>query len=126
MNMKGFISAFGHKKKEKKETTEYIHAIEARNKDDFRLSVKSLGRDRIDGIKQNGKFEIDGKDTEVTVKIEMRVKREKFDKDTENLLPKTGDPWYTFVKTIHHEGVTKDTLEDVKKVLTEQIEIEFV
>jgi len=126
MKVKGFTSAFGHKKHEKKDTTEYIHMIEVRNKNDFRLSVKSLGKDRIDEIKKNGKMEFDGRDTEVTVKIEMKVKREKFDKETENVLPTTGDPWYTFVKTITYNGVPKDMLEDVKKALTEPVVIEFV
>ena len=126
MKLKGFTSAFGHKKHEKKDVTEYIHMIEVRNKDDFRIAVRSLGKDRIDEIKKNGTVTINGLDAEVTVKVELKVKREKFDKETENVLPKTGDPWYTFVKTIPYNGVPKDMLNDVNKALTEEINIDFV
>jgi len=126
MKLKGFTSAFGHKKHEKKDVTEYIHMIEVRNKGDFRIAVRSLGKDRIDEIKKNGTIAINGLDAEVIVKVELKVKREKFDKETENVLPKTGDPWYTFVKTMQYNGIPKDILNDINKALTEEINIEFV
>jgi len=126
MVLKGLVTALGHTKKEKKDGTEYTHHLKVAQKGDFKLEVKSLGKEAIETIKKAGEFEICPNDVIVTIRVELAIKKEKFDKELENTIPGTGDPWYKLTKTIVHEGELKDTLNEVKHILEEDVTIEFV
>jgi hypothetical protein len=38
--------------------------------------------------------------TEATITIQFKVKKEKYDKEEENLIKNTGNPWFTFKRII--------------------------
>lgn len=125
MEHKGFVSAFGHTKKERKDETVYTYNLKVSNRDGLKLEVHSNDKTTIDEIKKNGEFDIDPNDVIVRVIMELSLKKEKFDKEDENVLPGTGDPWFKMTKTM---SVVKleDTLSDIEELLNDENTVKFV
>ncbi len=133
MKMKGFVSAFGHTKKEKKDETVYTHNMKIENKKELKLEISSHGKAILESIKKDGQFKICPGEVVVTIKLELAIKKEKFDKEDENLLPGTGDPWFKLTRTISNGKPTGieisdaiDAIDEIKKILSEDIIVEFV
>jgi hypothetical protein len=126
MEHKGFVSAFGHTKKEKKDETVYTYNLKVANKDGMKLEVHSNDKAAIDEIKKNGTFEINPSNVNARVIVELSLKKEKFDKEFENILPGTGDPWLKMTKTIEHSGKIVDTIDQVLEILEDETLVKFV
>lgn len=121
MELKGTVQEHGTTRKEKKDETEYIHTIKAGEKGDFSFSIQSWDKELIGKIKQLGIFTFDPSEAEITVTIQYKVKKEKYDKEDENVLPHTGNPWFTVKKAFTAEEldlVNEDNIFD-------QVEIKF-
>jgi len=122
MEFKGSLGEFGTTRKEKKDETEIVHKLKAGEKGDFGLSVASWDKELMAKMKQEGIFSFDPADTEVTITVQCKVKKEKYDKEDENVLPNTGNPWFTFKKVVDaHE----DWAADIKDIMDDLVEIKF-
>lgn len=121
MELKGTIQEHGTTKKEKKDETEYIHHLKVAEKGNFKLSVASWDKELMAKIKQDGSFEFDPAETEITITVQCKVKKEKYDTDTENVKIFTGNPWYTFKKiyNFRDDGYNNDIIEEITHELNE-------
>jgi hypothetical protein len=122
MELAGTILEHGTTKKEKKDETEYIHHIKVAEKGNFKLSIASWDKELMAKIKQDGIFEFDPAETEITITVQCKVKKEKYDKEDENLLPNTGNPWYTFKKIVVN---TEDYKEEINNLISGPHEVRF-
>jgi hypothetical protein len=121
MKFKGSLGEFGTTRKEKKDDTEIIHRLKVAQKGDFGLTVASWDKELMAKMKQDGLFSFDPSKTEITITVQCKVKKEKHDKEDENLLPNTGNPWFTFKQVVDND----DWESEVKMLLDELHEVEF-
>jgi len=124
MEFRGSLGEFGTTRKKKKDGTEIVHRLKVAQKGDFNLSVASWDKELMAKIKQDGLFSFDPSQTEVTITVQCKVKKEKYDKEDENVLPNTGNPWFTFKKVVNFEDGMIDTLE-LDAILNELHEVKF-
>jgi hypothetical protein len=117
--LKGPLTEFGVTRKEDKDgMTESTYKLKTAEKGDFSLTVASWDKKLMDGIKTDGLFVFSPSETEVTITIQFKVRKEKYDSDTENVSLNTGNPWFTVKKVV-------ESAKDIKDLLTGDIEIKF-
>jgi hypothetical protein len=125
--MKGKVTEYGTKKKEKKDETEITHLLKVKG-EDFNLSVASWDKPLMEETKTNGEFKVDTGIAEIRLELKVIVRKEKYDKEDENVMPCTGNPWFTFKKTfiIQSDAEIEDAMTEIKKLIENGSEVEFV
>ena len=105
MQLNGDVLEHGTNRKELKDETEYIHKLKVGKKKDFQLTIASWDKRMMDELKQSGVFVIDPSQAEVTVTVQLKVRKIKYDKEDENVMPNTGNPWFTLKKIYNAEDI---------------------
>ena len=120
MELEGTVMEHGTTRRELKDGTEHIYTLKVGEKGSFGLTIKSWDKELINKIKQSGEFEFDPLETEVTVQIQCRKRKEKYDKEDENVLPYTGNPWITLKRTF-----AADEIAGIADMLGDTVIIKF-
>jgi hypothetical protein len=124
--MKLNVEEYGTQKKEKKDETETIHKLVVGDKETkTKLTIRSWDKSEMDKIKQSGQYTINPNEVRINVKVEFKIKKEKYEKDTDNVIQFTGNPWFTLKISLEEllgeEAAAKIQKEIEKKV----VKVEF-